>query len=186
MTDAIGNVRASDADREAVSERLRIAAGEGRITLEELEERLDRTYAAKTYAELDALIEDLPRVAPSTAVMAAATEPLVLRTGSGSISQVGQWTVPRHIVAECTWGNIKIDFTAATCPHPEVLLNVTCGPGNVVVIVPRGWAVVVENVTTGMGNVVNKITSVAEPGLPVLRVNGRVGMGNIKLKHPRR
>ncbi|MFC4531159.1 DUF1707 SHOCT-like domain-containing protein [Sphaerisporangium dianthi] len=186
MTDAIGNLRASDADREAVSERLRIAAGEGRITLDELDERLERTYAAKTYAELDALIDDLPRMPVGTALAASSDEPLVLRTGAGSITQAGQWTVPRRIVGECTWGNLKIDFTGATCPHREVQLNLTCGAGTITVIVPRGWAVVIDDITSGMGNMVNKVTSPPEPDRPVLRVNGRVGMGTIKLKHPRR
>jgi hypothetical protein len=44
--------RAADADREAVAERLRIAAGDGRIDLAELDERLGLAYAAKTYGEL--------------------------------------------------------------------------------------------------------------------------------------
>ncbi|MFI5826063.1 DUF1707 domain-containing protein [Streptomyces sp. NPDC051578] len=58
--DAVG-LRAADVDREAVAEQLRVAAGEGRLGLAELEERLDRTYAAKTYGELDVLVADLPQ-----------------------------------------------------------------------------------------------------------------------------
>ena len=54
---------ASDADRELVAERLRAAAGEGRLTSEELEERLDRAFSARTEAELEPLVADLP-VAP--------------------------------------------------------------------------------------------------------------------------
>jgi hypothetical protein len=52
--------RAADADREAVAERLRIAAGDGRIDLAELDERLTQAYAAKTYGQLQALVADLP------------------------------------------------------------------------------------------------------------------------------
>ena len=51
----------SDADRERVAERLRIAAGEGRLTPAELEERLERAFTARTDAELDPLVADLPR-----------------------------------------------------------------------------------------------------------------------------
>jgi hypothetical protein len=54
-------MRASDADRETVAERLRRAAGEGRILAHELEERLGRAFRAQTYGELDALVADLPR-----------------------------------------------------------------------------------------------------------------------------
>jgi hypothetical protein len=55
-----GGLRASDAEREAVADRLRGAAAEGRLDPEELDERLGRAYAARTHAELDALTADLP------------------------------------------------------------------------------------------------------------------------------
>jgi len=53
-------LRASDADREQFADRLRRAAGEGRIVAEELEERLETVFSARTYGELDAVVADLP------------------------------------------------------------------------------------------------------------------------------
>ena len=53
-------VRASDAEREQVSRRLGEHAAAGRLTPEELDERLDAAYAARTHAELDRLLDDLP------------------------------------------------------------------------------------------------------------------------------
>jgi Domain of unknown function (DUF1707) len=53
-------LRASDADREQVAERLRQATAEGRLTADELEERLEIVFAARTYGELDPLVADLP------------------------------------------------------------------------------------------------------------------------------
>jgi hypothetical protein len=53
-------LRASDADREQVAELLRHAAGDGRLLVDELEDRLGAALSAKTYAELDAIIADLP------------------------------------------------------------------------------------------------------------------------------
>ena len=58
-------LRASDADREHVAERLRHAAGEGRILAEELEERLEAVFSARTYGELDAVVADLPGTTPA-------------------------------------------------------------------------------------------------------------------------
>jgi hypothetical protein len=55
------HLRASDAERDATGERLRAAAAEGRLDLEELEQRLEWTYAAKTRGQLLALTGDLPR-----------------------------------------------------------------------------------------------------------------------------
>src|SRR5919205_1057067 len=53
-------LRASDHDRDRVAEVLRQAAGDGRLTLEELDERLSAVYAAKTYGELEPITRDLP------------------------------------------------------------------------------------------------------------------------------
>jgi hypothetical protein len=53
-------LRASDADREQVAERLRRAATEGRLHDDELEERLGAAFSARTYGELDTLVADLP------------------------------------------------------------------------------------------------------------------------------
>jgi|SRR5271165_475600 len=59
-------IRAADADRERVAERLRKACTEGRILTEELEQRLEATFSARTYSQLDAVVADLPgrRVTP--------------------------------------------------------------------------------------------------------------------------
>jgi hypothetical protein len=54
-------VRSSDADRERISTRLRDAAAEGRLTMDELEERLSGVYAARYADELAVLVADLPR-----------------------------------------------------------------------------------------------------------------------------
>jgi Domain of unknown function (DUF1707) len=53
-------LRAADADRERTAETLRAAAAEGRLSSEELEERLEVAFAARTEAELARLVEDLP------------------------------------------------------------------------------------------------------------------------------
>jgi hypothetical protein len=57
-------MRASDADRAAMAERLRQHYTEGRLDAQEYDERIDRCYAAKTVGELDELFMDLPRSAP--------------------------------------------------------------------------------------------------------------------------
>jgi hypothetical protein len=57
------DLRASDAERDAVAEALRTNAAAGRLTPDELEERLERAYAARTRAELEPLLTDLPPAA---------------------------------------------------------------------------------------------------------------------------
>ncbi|WP_414685456.1 DUF1707 SHOCT-like domain-containing protein [Micromonospora robiginosa] len=67
-------MRAADRDREAIAERLRVALEEGRLGLHEYDERLARTYGARTYGELDEVVADLPGPAPAerSAVVPAA------------------------------------------------------------------------------------------------------------------
>ena len=57
------NVRVGDADREAIAAQLREHYADGRLTLDELNERLDQTFAAKTKADLNIVMRDLPHVA---------------------------------------------------------------------------------------------------------------------------
>jgi Flp pilus assembly protein TadB len=68
-------LRASDADREAVAERLRHATVEGRLVAEELEERLEAAFAARTYGELDAVVADLPVPRPQRRHQPARRQP---------------------------------------------------------------------------------------------------------------
>jgi len=80
-----GELRAGDADRERVAERLRTALDEGRLNLYEYDERLRDAYAAKTYAELDVLLADLPGVTP-------ASESQLVRAGaSASAPATPRW-----------------------------------------------------------------------------------------------
>jgi hypothetical protein len=65
-----GEVRASDAEREAVMERLRVATVEGRLTLGELTERTEAAYTATTRSDLVSITADLPAVSRSPAVPA--------------------------------------------------------------------------------------------------------------------
>lgn len=61
-------LRAADADRDAIVERLATAMSEGRLQLDEYQERLEQAHAAKTYADLDRLIADLPEPEPTVRV----------------------------------------------------------------------------------------------------------------------
>lgn len=55
------NIRAADADRERIAERLRKSHAEGRLDMTEFQERLERCYEAKTLGDLRELVKDLPR-----------------------------------------------------------------------------------------------------------------------------
>jgi hypothetical protein len=189
--DDIASQRAADADREAVAERLRIAAGEGRIELWELDERLGHAYGAKTYGELAALVADLPAQPPFTAfssfaVIGAEPETLVLRTSTSNIRQAGRWIVPRLITAESTTGWITIDFTQAYCAYREVTVKLVTQTGWIQLILPEGWAAHVGPLSTYTGHISNKAADTADPGAPTVVVTGHPLFGYIKIRQRRR
>ncbi|MEU5942555.1 DUF1707 domain-containing protein [Micromonospora sp. NPDC047548] len=80
-----GGMRAADTDRAATAERLRVALEEGRLDLHEYDERLQQTYGAKTYAELDAVLADLPGPAPAQRSALAPREPAGVPAAPGGL-----------------------------------------------------------------------------------------------------
>jgi hypothetical protein len=186
----IASVRAADADREAVAERLRVAAGEGRIELWELDERLGRAYSARTYGELAALLADLPVQAPFLSFPGTGAEPetLVLRTTTPNIRQAGRWIVPQRITAESTTGWITIDFTQASCAYREVTVEVITRTGWIQLILPDGWAARIGPLSTYTGHISNKALDIPDPGAPTVIVTGHPLFGYIKIRqrHGRR
>jgi len=181
--DDIARQRAADADREAVAERLRVAAGEGRIELWELDERLGQAYGAKTYGELAALLADLPVQSP---FVGAEPDTLVLRTTTPNIRQEGRWIVPRLITAESTTGWITIDFTQASCAYREVTVEVITRTGWIQLILPDGWAARVGPLSTYTGHISNKATEIPDPGAPTVIVTGHPLFGSIKIRQRHR
>ena len=85
--DGRDGMRAADSERQAIADRLRVALDEGRLNLHEYDERLGRAYAARTYAELDALVRDLPAagsVAPTPGGVTASGAVPAQREGGGA------------------------------------------------------------------------------------------------------
>jgi hypothetical protein len=102
------------------------------------------------------------------------------------LKKKGYWRVPSHISAECTSGSVKIDFTEAECQHREVTVEISARSGSVVLIVPKGWAVNLNQATVSSGSIINKVGERPAAGAPVLRVSGKVLSGTIKARYPRR
>lgn len=76
MSQRRDQLRAADIDRAFVADILKKAVDEGRLTLSEFDERLQRTYEARTYGDLDQVIGDLPRPSRRGAVMPATPQPV--------------------------------------------------------------------------------------------------------------
>lgn len=87
MSDDLPGPRASHEDRDRVVDVLRVAAGDGRLSAEELDARLESALSARTLGELAELTADLPG-AP------AAKEVLVIKQHGSKYVLDGRWQVP--------------------------------------------------------------------------------------------
>ncbi|UQU64152.1 DUF1707 domain-containing protein [Couchioplanes caeruleus] len=88
-------MRAGDAERQAVADRLKAALDEGRLELHEYDERLQRAYAAKTYGDLDALTTDLPGTVPAQHAQMVPQPPQAAEeTGAGAGPEAGEMRRP--------------------------------------------------------------------------------------------
>ncbi len=193
-------LRISDEERHQVAELLRTAAGEGRIDLDELEERLEATYAAKTYADLVPITADLPAQAPGSGLAprtGSSPAPYVapdllgpIPTYGGSLavmsetSRVGQWRIEDGHSAFALMGSVRLDLREATFGSADVTINASAVMGEVSVIVNATTTVVVDGIGV-MGEFTEqrqKVPFEPTPGAPVVRVRGFALMASVHVQ----
>lgn len=134
-------MRASDAERDATIERLSAAAGDGRLTLEEFSQRMDEASSARTRAELERLVADLPADADGTpgAVAARAPGPASWNVWPiGGLKIRGPWRMERHVVVVSLIGGANLDLSQAELAAPEVTLTQVSVLGGTRITVPPG------------------------------------------------
>jgi hypothetical protein len=172
------DVRASDADRDATVNRLREAAAEGRLTLEELTDRIEAAASAVMCSDLVALTSDLP----GTAAAGVATQPAGVR-GVGDVKRSGPWTVPAENSFRTWFGHIKLDLRQAQISATETHIDARALFGNVDLLVPEGVEVEVK-ARTQVGRT-NLQASSGIPGAPRIVLTGGTFFGDIKVRHRR-
>ena len=178
---ACSELRASHEDRDRVVELLRVSAGDGRLTAEELDERLEQAMTARTYGELARLVADLP--AAGTAVNPA-TAPQVkdvvrIDTRSGHVKRAERWVVPQRMEVKVTSGSVLLDFTQAVITQPTLKLDVDVRSGHVKLLTRPGIAVDADDVAIRSGHVKVKAPWGTEGPVELhIVVTGRVGSGH--------
>lgn len=177
-------LRASHADRDRAAEILSAAAGDGRLTAAELDERLEAALSARTSSELAALTADLP---PS-GIQRQAKDMVRIDQRFGDVTRTGHWVVPRRMEIRLTAGEVKLDFTEALITQDTLRIDVDLGIGGDLILVTRpGIVVDTDGLTGRLGEV--KVRHVTDPRAPVtLRVElvGRVRGGDVVVRLPRR
>jgi hypothetical protein len=184
------NLRVSHEDRDRVAEQLRVAAGDGRLTADELDERLETALTARTYGELDALLVDLPAspgARPAPATLATPAKDLVeLKIAHGVIRRDGPWVVPRRLTVQARHGNVALDFSGAVLSQPTLDLEISIGHGNIVLIVPPEVVVDVDSVAIGHGVIRQRVHRHPDTQVRLLvTVSGSVRHGNLVVRSAR-
>jgi hypothetical protein len=204
------DLRCSDADREVVAEALRQAAGDGRLTLDELDERLEATYTARTYRDLEPVVSDLPgarlpgprAAAPS---VPQTPDPATGLPGPSGLARVGgtattdsavavfaeakrtgPWTLPAEFASVAVFGSVELDLWEASLVSRETTIQANAIFGSVVVYVPADITV-----STGGAGVFGEYSGPHEAATgqaPHVSITGLALFGSVEVKRkpPRR
>ena len=189
-------LRISDSDRHKVAEVLREAAGEGRIDFEELDERLEATYAARTYADLVPITLDLP-VQPAAGLpvqpaAAGATRSPVVSGGPaeerhlailGGVDRKGVWTMPAHMTVTCFMGGADLDLRQARFAAREVTITINAVMGGADIKVNPQTHVIMEGIGIlgGYSGPSDSVPAELTSDSPVVRIKGFAIMGGVSV-----
>lgn len=172
--------RASDNDRERAAAVVQEAHGDGRLDFQELDERLTQIYAAKTQSELEVVTADL---VPARSRSSAAE--LAIKATHSAQKREGAWLVPQRIVTQATHSSVRLDFTDAVVRWPEIQVEANLVHSSIVMIVPPGWTVTIDDVELHGGSAKNKATAATSSGQHIY-VTGKALYSSMTVRHPRK
>jgi Domain of unknown function (DUF1707)/Cell wall-active antibiotics response 4TMS YvqF len=178
------DVRASDDERERAVEILRDAAAEGRLTFEELADRLEVTTKATTRGQLEEVTADLPvtaTVAGPAPTRPADMAPVKQSSLFGNVKRSGQWTLPVKSRWETVFGDVVLDLREARVTDAEVTIDAGTFFGDVELLVPEGVLVEVRAWTV-FGDVKQDAGDTASPAAPRIVLKGGTVFGDVKVR----
>ena len=180
----------AERERAKVIEALTEHFAQDRLSMEELEARLDKVYAASTPSALSAVLADLPSL---DVPIVAATGAAIVHDSEGARSQKslfafmsgivrkGPWEVPKTINAVAIMGGIELDLRFAHFTAPVTEIQILAVMGGVSVIVSPGVRVE-SNGFAIMGGFGSEVGEPASPNAPVVRLTGFALMGGVEVR----
>ncbi|NUR59893.1 MAG: DUF1707 domain-containing protein [Catenulispora sp.] len=180
-------MRASHADREQVVDIIRDAAAEGRLSPEELDQRVESALGARTLRDLATLTRDLPDQ-PQRRDLPVPTKDVVrIEKRIGRVQWNGTWVVPRRMEIRLTVGNAELDFTNAVVTHDRLVIDVDLGIGGDLRLITRpGIVVAADEVIVRMGELKVRPRQ-QDPNHPVdlrIEVTGQLRGGDLVVRYP--
>ncbi|WP_396668983.1 DUF1707 domain-containing protein [Mycobacterium avium subsp. paratuberculosis] len=179
--------RVADTDRIQIAQLLAYAAEQGRLQLNDYEDRLTRAYAAKTYEELDQLRADLPG-APISPRRGGKPNPapstLLLALLSG-FERRGRWNVPKKLTTFTLWGSGVVDLRYADFTSTEVDIHAMSIMGVQSILLPPEVNVEVHGRGV-MGNFDRDVPGQGTPGAPTVHIRGFSLWGGVGIRRKAR
>jgi hypothetical protein len=184
-------LRASDADRERVVDILRLAAGDGRLDVDELDERVSAAYTIRTLTELEHLTLDLVP-ASGTRPAQAPGAGMAVRPGEGGTNRIvsimggherhGRWRVARDLLVLSIMGGAELDFHNAELSGESTKIRVYTVMGGAELSFPHGVDVQVSKFALMGGHEVTLDDEPPPLGAPVIHVRLLSLMGGAEVR----
>jgi hypothetical protein len=174
-------IRASDAEREVAVRRMRDAAAEGRLTFEELADRVEAAAGAVTRQDLQRLTADLPAEPAARPSPEVAPAPTRASTVFGDVRRAGPWTIPAAGKWESLFGDVVLDLREARVTTPEMHIDAGTVFGDVELLVPEGIEVEVRSRTL-LGDIKQEAGEAAPPGAPRIVLTGGTVFGDVRVR----
>lgn len=172
-------------DRTAAVEHLSVLLQCDLVALEDFDPLVQRLLATTTRSELGAILAALPTTVRMTPPERRLNDTLVLSARSGVLKLNGRWQLGADTEVHCDSGIVKLDLRNAEFDDTLIELDLDASSGVIDVIVPRGVAVQMIEVSA-RGVIKNSIEAASPlPGLPCIRVSARTNSGVIRLQHPK-
>jgi hypothetical protein len=189
--DPAKRLRISNAEREQVLQHLQDALAQGMITPDELAERAEQAFNAKTRGEVEPLTADLPNAAlafsdAGVPAPVAANDVLQLGATFGSVTRKGYWVVPRKLRVRSRLGSTELDFTEAQIDHPVVDVEIDVKGGSVEIRLPEGASASMDDVDVMAGSVEDHRRNLNSVGTPHFHITGSLSWGSVEIRGPRR
>jgi hypothetical protein len=157
---------------------LRDAAGDGRLTADEFDERMEAALSSRTLGELAVLTADL---GPGPGAAVAQAEDVVrIDLRGGSVRRTGGWVVPRRLELRPSWCDVTLDFTEAVIVADTLVIEMNMRGGSLILVTKPG--IVVDPVSLAVRYTDVEIRPDTEPGVPVIlrvQLTGRMRYGYV-------
>lgn len=166
---------------------LRAAAAEGRIDLPELDERLGRVYAARTYAELEPLTRDIPRAVSDAVARRGGGDVDLPRPSRWAVAVMsgfdrrGRWMAPGVLRALAFWGGGRIDLREAQLDANVIRIRAWAIMGGIDIVVPDDAEVSITGLGL-MGGFDQRAAGLGSPGGPRIRISGLALWGGVSVR----